>query len=378
MRSRHSARGFTLVELLVVIAIIGILIALLLPAVQAAREAARRSQCGNNLKQSALAMMNYDTAKKKLPPGTKYWWGDEPPGQPAGTDPEGGSWWDDHGWYIWVCPYLEEKAMVGNVHTDKSFSDPLNYTARTVKVPIFECPSDGMYPDEFNSGPNPQMWARWRGNYAINFGNTNYGQTTQTAIDTQHGTNTATGTSPGNSLTAFKGAPFGPSSLSGKKNGINQNLPGSRSLGKIPDGTSHTLLMAEVRTIKRDSNWGGPISEIETALGGQTFEGYLLPNDTKGDYANRVPCTGGGGSGTYSILTTQELDGVPPCTCTGGDPAARSNVDIETFAARSKHQGGVNVSFCDGSTHFVTDVIDINVWRSLSSAEGGEANAVLP
>jgi prepilin-type N-terminal cleavage/methylation domain-containing protein/prepilin-type processing-associated H-X9-DG protein len=376
MRLRSNARAFTLVELLVVIAIIGILIALLLPAVQAAREAARRTQCANNLKQSALAMTNCDNAKKKLPPGTKYWWADDGSGNPNdGTDPEeaGGAWWDDHGWYFYVCAYLEENALTAAVHTDKSFSDPLNNTARTIKVPVFECPSDGMYPDEFNSGPSPAMWARWRGNYAVNFGNTNYGQTSQLSIDFRHGTGTA----------VFKGAPFGPSILPGKKNSLGASLPGSRALAKIPDGTTHTLLMAEVRTIKRDSGWGGPISEIETALGGQTFEGTLLPNDQVGDQENRVTCAGGTGTGGgYVPLTVQELDGVPPCSCTGdvGSTASanRATVDTEFFAARSKHQGGVNVSFCDASTHFVTDTIDINVWRALCSADGGEGNASLP
>jgi prepilin-type N-terminal cleavage/methylation domain-containing protein len=372
VRLRSDARAFTLVELLVVIAIIGILIALLLPAVQAAREAARRTQCANNLKQSALAMVNYDNAKKKLPPGTKYWWGDDPTGSTtSGVDPLGGMWWDDHGWYFWILPFLEEKAIVGAVHTDVPFSNTLNFTARTAKVPIFECPSDGMYPDEFNSGPNPQLWARWRGNYAINFGNTNYGQTRQTFIDQTHGINTATGLSPGSGLMLFKGAPFGPSIYPGKKDMIGFNLPGSRALAKIPDGTSHTLLMSEVRTIKRDSGWGGPISEIETALGGQTFEGYLLPNDPKGDYTNRVGCIGGAGTGTEGTLTVTELDGVPACTCLGA--ASRPTYDGEIFAARSKHVGGVNASLCDGSTHFFTDTIDINVWRAMSSAEGGES-----
>jgi prepilin-type N-terminal cleavage/methylation domain-containing protein/prepilin-type processing-associated H-X9-DG protein len=388
MRLRSTVRGFTLVELLVVIAIIGILIALLLPAVQAAREAARRSQCANNLKQSALAMTNYDNAKKKLPPGTKYWWQDDgSTNTNDGTDPEetGGAWWDDHGWYFYVCPFLEEKTMVNLVHNEVSFSDPLNYNARTIKVPIFECPSDGMFPDEFvpgnpgiNVGPNSQMWGRWRGNYAVNFGNSNYGQTSQPQIDINHGINPTTGLSPGTGPMPFKGAPFGPSTRSGHKNSIGQNLPGSRPLAKIPDGTSKTLLMAEIRTIKRDNGWGGPISELETALGGQTFEGYLLPNDAKGDYENRVPCAGGTGTGgAYATLTAQELDGVPPCNCTGdvgsANAANRITVDTELFAARSKHVGGVNVSFCDGSTHFVSDTVDINIWRGLSSAEGGES-----
>ena len=104
--------AFTLVELLVVIAIIGILIALLLPAVQAAREAARRTQCGNKIKQLALAMTIHDNNKKRLPPGTKYWVGD-----PS----DGDSWNNSHSWYSFVGPYIEEvgwsntKALFGFV-----------------------------------------------------------------------------------------------------------------------------------------------------------------------------------------------------------------------------------------------------------------------
>ena len=122
-RSSPVHRAFTLVELLVVIAIIAVLIALLLPAVQAAREAARRSQCLNNLHQSALAMLNYEAAKRKLPPGTKYWWGDEPAGGNAGDDPLGGNFIDDHGWYSYVGPFIEEVGWAKSIDTTISFCD---------------------------------------------------------------------------------------------------------------------------------------------------------------------------------------------------------------------------------------------------------------
>src|SRR5256885_3272255 len=102
LRLRRGLRGFTLIELLVVIAIIAVLIALLLPAVQQAREAARRTQCKNNLKNLGLAMHNYHDTSRQLPPGTVKWVGD-----PSRT---GASVWyyDDHCWYSMMGPYIDQ------------------------------------------------------------------------------------------------------------------------------------------------------------------------------------------------------------------------------------------------------------------------------
>jgi prepilin-type N-terminal cleavage/methylation domain-containing protein len=345
-------RAFTLVELLVVIAIIGILIALLLPAIQAAREAARRTKCLNNLKQSALAMQNYDTANKRLPPGTKFGPGDVT---------NGGFWYDDHGWYSSVGPYIEEVGWAKSIRNELSFSDTNNEAARRYKISIFECPSDGMVQNEWPSA----MWARWRANYAVNFGNSNYGQGYVYSLIASPSANPYVPSAPFLPGTQFKGAPF--------------MFRKSRSLRKIPDGVSHTLLMAEIRTIKDfGTTWGGPISEIETALGGQTFEGFLGPNSPRGDAANRVGCEYGlnQGAGFPGSCTEQTsvpisaMDGVTPCNCAvGGSGAATA----QYFGARSKHRGIVNASCCDGSVHGVNDTVDIKVWRALTSAEGGES-----
>jgi prepilin-type N-terminal cleavage/methylation domain-containing protein len=345
---KSSKPGFTLVELLVVIAIIGILIALLLPAIQSAREAARRTQCANNLKQSGLAMQAYHSANKKLPPGSK--WG---PNNPNGM----GAWYDDHGWYSYLGPFIEEVGWSKSIDPTIPFCDAggKNYQARIFKIKMFECPDDRMVQNEFTNGPNPIQWARWRANYAVNFGNTNYAQTdipTPFLAYTYSPANPDVPSAPAMPAPGqFKGAPFG--------------LVKSRNMKQITDGTSHTLMMAEVRTIKETDGWGGPISEIETALGGQTFEAALEPNSPRGDYVARVPCNGGLGCGT-SIVTRDAMDGVTPCTCAGATEA-------QYFAARSKHQGIVNVSCCDGSTHSVANSIDILVWRALSTATGGEA-----
>ncbi len=168
---RKLQRGFTLVELLVVIAIIGILVALLLPAVQAAREAARRNQCVNALKQLSLAMLNYESSRKGLPPMAKYWTNAK---KLAGSPTGPASWYDDHGWYIPILAYLEEGAVASLVTNPKaSFSDPVNRLAREAFIPMMACPTDiGLQRNEWGNA----NWARVRSNYVVNAGNTVYGQ----------------------------------------------------------------------------------------------------------------------------------------------------------------------------------------------------------
>ena len=345
---RNAGAGrlaFTLVELLVVIAIIAVLIALLLPAIQAAREAARRSQCANNAKQIALAMHNHDSAKKTLPPGTKFGPGDKAAGKLPPSSAPGYDWYDEHGWYSAVMPYIEEVGFAKAIHWDRSLTDATNDQARRMKVSIFECPSDQLAQNEWPSS----NYARWRGNYAVNFGNTYYGQDkatsggSQPAIDATHP-----------AQARWLGAPF--------------MLRKSRALKQIPDGTSHTLMVAEIRSIKDyGTTWGGPISDFTSALGGQTFEGTLEPNSSLGDSAFRVACIANNGScSEQPAVTRAALDGVPACTCAGG-PA--NSVD-QYFGTRSKHQGGVTVACCDGSVHFVRDGIDI-VTCALTTAAGG-------
>ena len=316
---RRAKRAFTLVELLVVIAIIGILIALLLPAVQAAREAARRAQCSNQLKQLGLAMLNYESAFKGFPPAAISWEHDEY----AGRGP--GSWYDDHGWYSQIGPYIEQQAWYDTIDFKVAFSHTNNLEPRKAMIALYACPSDrGLQRNEWESA----TWARIRANYVVNFGNTDYGQNEKEGVP-------------------FLGAPF--------------TYRKHTKLANITDGTSHTLMMAEILVLPElstqagSAGWGGPLSDFSTSLGGQTFTGWLPPNSPLGDEVAR------------RILedSAYTINRIPP-------PVPASHTKTQCFAARSHHPGGAQAACCDGSVHFFPETIDLQAWRALSSAQGGE------
>jgi len=320
----NTRRAFTLVELLVVIAIIGVLVALLLPAVQAAREAARRSQCQNNLKQVALSMLNYESSKKTLPGGVGAF----------------GCCWGT--WQMRVLPFLEQQGMGdlyenldGNDGTGPRYgSQPVNIKVTSRRIPSLTCPTDT---------PNAPIGDPpiTNHNYGVNYGNTSFFQTKLNEIE-------------------FLGAPFhaytGSRSDDGPVGPLRRPWPLDYGrpvkLAEITDGTSNTLMIAEVIQGKNDDlrgfSWWGGASGFVTFLG---------PNSNSPDVV-----TGG--------VCRSEQDGNPPCV------SASTRTRPRMMGSRSLHAGGgVQVAFCDGHVGFISNSVDYDSWQALGTAAGAETEA---
>jgi prepilin-type N-terminal cleavage/methylation domain-containing protein/prepilin-type processing-associated H-X9-DG protein len=309
---KTSQRGFTLVELLVVIAIIGILVALLLPAIQAARESARRTQCLNHLKQWGLAMQMYHDTKKRLPLGSRE--------NPRQT------------WVMHLWPYIEETALHAQNDPKQHFYVAPGTIGGTLNgltgryVAIYYCPSDE------GSDQTVGNYQRRRGNYVINWGNSRYGRDERDA----------TLTPPGAPSTA----PF--SHVGGAR-----TMPRQTKFADITDGTSHTLLMSELLKAwsAEDNDWRGDIHNDDGVC---RFHTTLTPNTSAPDVIE---------SGWF------QRTGDPAM------PAVAGARNAQVAAARSRHPGGVNVLLCDGSLRFISNDITLDAWKALGSMKGEEVQA---
>jgi prepilin-type N-terminal cleavage/methylation domain-containing protein/prepilin-type processing-associated H-X9-DG protein len=343
--------GFTLVELLVVIAIIGILIALLLPAIQAAREAARRAQCQNNLRQQAIAVLNYETSRGELPPGVIK-------DNPEGTT--GGDYY--HGWSHDIMPYSEDVALRELYVEDVPItatpnpSDPIVTKAvqfRETIVPLYSCPSD--LPHELvnpDSGPgsgNVRVLFR-TGSYRGNAGRTD-GLHTWDLWEGVMG--------PENPRHIPRTGEIAPGGLHRGWRGplyaiLAPDLPRPEwalqpcLMKHITDGTSKTLLIGEYTNTdynRRRTMWALTYSSYALS---QTVE---QPRIFLPEYRR---CTATGESGTVGALNTSS----------GHKVCKRS--------WWSMHPGGMNVVMCDGSGDFVSFDIDLRRFAAIGSIAGGE------
>jgi prepilin-type N-terminal cleavage/methylation domain-containing protein/prepilin-type processing-associated H-X9-DG protein len=331
-RSRPTRRpAFTLVELLVVIAIIGVLVALLLPAIQAAREAARRTSCTNNLKNLGIAVLNFHDTHRKLPVSNRA------PG--VVNSPR-------YAWATLMLPYFEEQAVFDRYDFSKNWSNPAsNFALVGTRLSVFECPS---VPDDDRLDGDLQYWSQglpdWLSSRCA--APTDYvpiQQVEQRLVDL--------------------------GIVDDVKDRTGMLLRNSNStLRHVTDGTSKTILLAEsagrpyvyrngAKVGELTSNrvngggWCRPASEI--GLDGSTADGASFPGPCA------INCTNGedylkGGSDDKSIVPL---------------PFYGTNGTSETYAF---HPGGANILFGDASVHFLQEGIDIRVYARMATRKGHE------
>jgi prepilin-type N-terminal cleavage/methylation domain-containing protein len=343
--------AFTLVELLVVIAIIGILIGLLLPAINAAREAGRRAQCQNNLKQLALGTLCYTDERGVFPP-CATWVGNDPSNPAGGRD----------NWAIMILPYIEYNGLYKQFNHNKPISDLANAAARATVVPTMLCPSDPFNRKPFNgrTGQNTvslgDNWAR--GNYAAN-GSLGFMRRTSSTADAG-GADT-----PGWQDRRMRGIM-----------GSGCALPPV----KVTDVLSHTILLAETRAGITDYDARGVWAMSGACPSGIWGCSYMVGDDygpncpifSADDMVNCTQLRTAFGDSSFMQTGTNGL-------ATTGMPCSGVDAYNSQQTARSLHVGGVYVAFADGGVHWVSDLVqsspssvnDPSIWdRLIASGDG--------
>lgn len=308
-------RGFTLIELLVVIAIIAILIALLLPAVQQAREAARRSQCKNNLKQIGLAIHNYESTYNTFPALRL----DHARIRPNSTSAPG---WTALGWMTSILPFVEQKNLYDQYDFNRNWYDPVNESVVSTIIPAYKCPT------ALDKSP------KISGQFAPPWGTATYRNAATTdyfaAAGIMGGLRRTGWVRPG---------------LDTLNAGVINNVRSSR-FRDITDGTSSTLLVSEAHG--RPDVWrGSQISSGESLSSSGNVPGaWAAPNGM-----------------WFRGFTSDGLTQPGPCA-----------INCSNFIGGiySLHPGGAHALLCDGSVRFLGENIDIFVMLSLVTKNEGE------
>jgi prepilin-type N-terminal cleavage/methylation domain-containing protein/prepilin-type processing-associated H-X9-DG protein len=327
-RSLRIPHGFTLVELLVVIAIIGTLIALLLPAINAAREAGRRTQCANNLRQIGIALLAFEDANRTFPAGSSY-------GKSTGCPT----------WSAAILPFMEHHSVYDALHLNKPIYDASNQVAVTTIIRTYVCPTDreSKKPILAGRGDSPSPAPGLSGgltNPASSMGLWYPGCMGPTQPDV---CNFCSNPNPSKTNYCCQGCDFGSygGSCAGGKDGSSVGMFGRWPRGfhayEVTDGLSHTIMAGE--TMPGDFVWNGvfcpnfPVASTEIPL-----DTYISDN---------------GLHGTWDPGT--------------GDIWAKSS------GYKSQHPGGVNFVMGDGSVHLFNPAIDYKLYNQLGTRAGGEA-----
>lgn len=392
--------GFTLVELLVVIAIIGMLVALLLPAIQSAREAARRNSCSNNLKQFGVAALNFESTFRKFPWARKY---DYKTGVPSPTQANISGMQSNltYGWYAQLLNQMEGGTIfkqLGNVSLSSAnggltFND--NTAASMSQLPAWSQASISAASLP-SSLPNPGT--------VTMYSTLQIGRATQNAgalcpSDTGVTVNPLTTQSAGSSSVAgnsFRSrgnyvgcvgagdmygyslvnpvTPAVPNSgqfgmfyvIPGQNFDDINNYPAQTAAQDVTDGLSKTIMFSEILNGSQNDPYMTPGDIFSTSMGGSLFSTYMPPD------ANPVTTTGSPPPGIPDNIWVCDPNGaIGQCYSAGTVNQAPANGDVGLWAtARSRHSQGVNVCMADGSVHFVGDDVNLLLWEGLGTRAG--------